>query len=202
MKKVTTPKLSDSRKPAGTSGMRLAATASLLSLLLASGPFAHAANFQSVIQGKSTVTFAYKQMGVVMDGKFRKFDAKVNLDTDKPQNAKGSIDIDVASIDTGSTEADEEVLSKGWFNATAFPKASFTLKALKATGPGQYEATGQLLIKGQTRDLSIPVNLNAQGNLTGSFVIRRGDYAIGDGMWSKYDVVGNEITVKFNLALK
>ena len=163
---------------------------------------AHAATWQAVVPEKSSVTFSYKQMGVAMDGKFKKFNAQVNLDTAKLDKAKGSIDIDLASIDTGSGEADQEVVGKSWFNVAAHPKASFVLKGLKATGANQYEATGQLTIKGQTRELRAPLKLSPQGQLTGSFVLKRADYGIGEGMWAKFDVVANEITVNFNLNLK
>ena len=163
---------------------------------------AHAATYQAVVPEKSSVTFSYKQMGVAMDGKFKKFSAQVSLDTAKPASAKGSIDIDLASIDTGSSEADQEVVGKSWFNVAAHPKASFVLKGLKATGANQYEATGQLTIKGQSRDISAPLKLSPQGALTGSFVLKRADYGIGEGMWAKFDVVANEITVHFNLNLK
>ena len=163
---------------------------------------AQAASYQAVAPEKSSVTFSYKQMGVAMDGKFKKFSAQVSLDTAKPASAKGSIDIDLASIDTGSSEADQEVVGKSWFNVAAHPKASFVLKGLKATGANQYEATGQLTIKGQSRDISAPLKLSPQGALTGSFVLKRADYGIGEGMWAKFDVVANEITVHFNLNLK
>ena len=163
---------------------------------------AQAATYQTVVPEKSSVTFSYKQMGVAMDGKFKKFSAQVSLDTAKLDKAKGSIDIDLASIDTGSSEADQEVVGKSWFNVAAHPKASFVLKGLKATGANQYEATGQLTIKGQTRELHAPLKLSPQGALTGSFVLKRGDYGIGEGMWAKFDVVANEITVNFNLNLK
>ena len=163
---------------------------------------AQAATYQAVVPEKSSVTFSYKQMGVAMDGKFKKFNAQVSLDTAKLDKAKGSIDIDLASIDTGSSEADQEVVGKAWFNVAAHPKASFVLKGLKATGANQYEATGQLTIKGQTRELHAPLKLSPQGALTGSFVLKRGDYGIGEGMWAKFDVVANEITVNFNLNLK
>ena len=163
---------------------------------------AQAATYQAVVPEKSSITFAYKQMGVAMDGKFKKFNAQVQLDTTKADKAKGSIDIDLASIDTGSSEADQEVVGKSWFNVAAHPKASFVLKGLKATGANQYEATGQLTIKGQTRELHAPLKLLPQGALTGSFVLKRGDYGIGEGMWAKFDVVANEITVHFNLNLK
>jgi len=163
---------------------------------------AHAATYQAVAPEKSSVTFSYKQMGVAMDGKFKKFSAQVNLDTAKLDKAKGSIEIDLASIDTGSSEADQEVVGKSWFNVAAHPKASFVLKGFKATGVNQYEATGQLTIKGQSRDISAPLKLSPQGALTGSFVLKRADYGIGEGMWAKFDVVANEITVHFNLNLK
>ena len=163
---------------------------------------AQAASYQAVVPEKSAITFNYKQMGVAMDGKFRKFNAQVSLDTAKLDKANGSIDIDLASIDTVSSEADQEVVGKSWFNVAAHPKASFVLKSLKSTGANQYEATGQLSIKGQTRELQAPLKLSPQGALTGSFVMRRADFGIGEGMWAKFDVVANEITVNFNLNLK
>ena len=163
---------------------------------------AQAATYQAIVPEKSVITFSFKQMGVAMDGKFRKFNAQLNLDTAKVDKATGRIEIDLASIDTGSGEADQEVVGKSWFNVAAHPKASFVLKQLKATGANQYEAAGQLTIKGQTRDLTAPVKLTPQGQLSGSFVMKRADFGIGEGMWAKFDVVANEITVHFNLNLK
>ena len=163
---------------------------------------AQAAAFQAVVPEKSSVTFSYKQMGVAMDGNFKKFSAQLNFDPAKADKATGRLDIELASIDTGSSEADQEVIGKAWFNAAAHPKASFVLQSLKPTGPGQYEAAGQLTIKGQTRELRTPLKLNAPSTLVGSFVLRRADFAIGEGMWAKFDVVANEITVHFCLNLK
>ncbi len=179
---------------------RLITTGALGLSLLATG--AQAANFQSVVTDKSAITFSYKQMGVTMDGRFKKFNAKVQLNTDRLQQAKGTIDIDLASIDTGSAEADQEVLGKAWFNTANHPKATFVLKNITATGTNQYRANGQLTIKGQTREITLPFQLTPQGALTGSFDLKRADYKIGEGVWSKFDVVANDITVKFNLNLK
>jgi len=163
---------------------------------------AQAAAFQAVVPEKSSVTFSFKQMGVAMDGKFKKFSAQLNFDPAKADKATGRLDIDLASIDTGSSEADQEVVGKAWFNVAAHPKASFVLQSLKPTGAGQYEASGQLTIKGQTRELRTPLKLNAPSTLVGSFVLKRADFGIGEGMWAKFDVVANEITVNFNLNLK
>lgn len=163
---------------------------------------AQAVEYKAIQADKSSITFNYKQMGVAMDGKFKKFSAQLNLDPTKPAAAKAQIDIELASIDTGSSEADDEVVGKSWFNAKAFPKASFVAQQIKATGPQQFEVMGQLSIKGKTQDIKFPLKYVAQGAagvFSGSFVMRRADFGIGEGMWSKFDVVANDIQVNFQL---
>ena len=163
---------------------------------------AQAATLQTLVAEKSSVTFSYRQMGVAMEGKFRKFGAQLQLDPARPEKATGRLDIELASIDTGSAEADQEVAGKAWFNTAAYPRASFVLQSLRQTAPGQYEAAGALTVKGQTREIRLPVRLNPPSTLTGSFVLKRADFSIGEGMWAKFDVVANEINVQFNLNLK
>ncbi|PUE54399.1 YceI family protein [Limnohabitans parvus] len=163
---------------------------------------AHAAPYQAIVPAKSSVTFSYKQMGVAMDGRFKKFAAQVNFDPTKAEQAKANFEVDLASVDAGSSEADDEVVTKSWFNATAFPKASFVAKQIKQTAPNQYEVQGTLSIKGLTRDVKFPMKHTAQGKdglLTGSFTMKRADYSIGEGMWAKFDVVANDIQVNFSL---
>ncbi|MEY4761540.1 MAG: Protein YceI [Pseudomonadota bacterium] len=172
-----------------------------LALGLATAPL-QAASWRSVDAGKSHVAFAYRQMGVGLDGQFRKFSAQLDLDTAHVDKASGRIDIDMASVDTGSAEADGELVTKSWFNVAAHPRASFVLARIRPTAPNQYEATGQLQIKGTSRDVQVPLKLDPQGLLSGSVVIRRGDYGIGEGPWAKFDVVANDITVTFKLQLK
>ena len=177
----------------------LIATLALSAIALSS---AQAATYQTVVPEKSSITFAYKQMGVAMDGKFKKFNAQLSLDTAKTDKTKGSIDIDLASIDTGSSEADQEVVGKSWFNVKAFPKASFVSKQIKATAANQFEVSGVLTIKGKSQDIKFPLKYAAQGNagvFSGGFVMRRGDFAIGEGIWAKFDVVANDIQVNFQL---
>jgi polyisoprenoid-binding protein YceI len=175
----------------------------LLGLLLP-GSQASALEFKQVLANESTVTFAYKQMGVPLDGKFNKFAAQVSFDPAKHANAQARIDIDVASIDTGSTEANDEVVGKLWFNAKTFPAASFVSTGLKALGGERYEATGKLSIKGRTLEVKAPVTFQSAGNrgaFDGSFTIKRLDYAIGEGEWTDVGTVANEIQIKFHLVV-
>ena len=162
-----------------------------------------AAPYQSIVPAKSSITFNFKQMGVSADGRFKKFAAQVNFDPAKAEQGKASFEVDLASVDAGSSEADQEVVTKSWFNAAAFPKASFVAKQIKQTAPNQYEVQGTLSIKGLSRDVKFPMKHTAQGKdglLTGSFTLKRADYTIGEGMWAKFDVVANDIQVNFSLA--
>ena len=116
---------------------------------------AQAAPYTAIVPAKSSVTFSYKQMGVGMDGRFKKFAAQVNFDPAKAEQAKASFDVELASVDAGSSEADDEVVTKSWFNAKAFPKASFVAKQIKQTAPNQYEVQGTLSIKGLSREVKL-----------------------------------------------
>ena len=163
---------------------------------------AQALEYKSIQAEKSSVTFNYKQMGVAMDGKFKKFSSQLSFDPAKVAAAKATIEIELASIDTGSTDADQEVVGKAWFNTAAFPKAVFVSNQIKQTAPNQYQVAGKLTIKGQTKDISFPLKhtpQGANGQFTGGFILHRADFLIGEGMWAKFDVVANDIQVNFQL---
>lgn len=174
----------------------------LIAALLLSSGVAHAVEYTQVQTGASSVTFGYKQMGVSLDGKFNKFTAQLNFDPAKPDKAQAKIEIHIASIDTGSREANEEVVGKPWFDAKTHATASFVSTGLKTLGGNRYEASGRLTIKGRTQDVKVPVNFSAsgsQGKFDGALNIKRLDYAIGEGIWSDTDTVANEIQIRFNI---
>ncbi len=63
---------------------------------------------------------------------------------------------------------------------------------------------GQAHDQGNARDVVVPVSLTqAAGTTTatGSFVIKRLDFKIGDGDWADTSMVANDVQVKFKLTL-
>lgn len=174
----------------------------LASLLAASvyAPLVPAAEYHAVQADKSSLVFAYKQMGVSMDGRFAKFAAAISFDPAKPAAAKATLDVDLASIDAGSSEANEEVAGKAWFNTKAYPSAKFVSTGIKALGANRYEVQGKMSIKGRTLDIAAPFTFTPQGNaavVEGAFVLKRADFAIGEGVWADFGTVANEIQIKF-----
>ena len=96
-----------------------------------------AAEFGSLQAEKSALTFVSKQMGVPMDGKFRKFNATIAFDPARPTAASARFDLDLASVDAGSRDADTEVVGKPWFNVKTYPTATFVSSAVRPLGGGE-----------------------------------------------------------------
>ncbi len=166
-------------------------------------PFAaHAVEFSQVQADRSAIAFTYKQMGVAVEGRFKRFSSQLSFDPARPAAARANVDVELSSVDTGAAEGDDEVAGKPWFNTRAFPTARFVSTGVKALGGNKYEVTGQLSIKGKTQELVVPASFTAQGNsgvFDGSFAIRRADFLIGEGSWAKFDVVANDVVVKFRI---
>ena len=163
---------------------------------------AQAVEYGTVQTDKSTLTFTSRQMGVPVQGRFPKFTMHIAFNPAKPEVAKVDINIDLASIDAGSKDANDEVVGKQWFNTKMFPAASFTSSAVKATGAGRFEVTGPLAIKGRAVPVTATFTFKVEGTngiFDGGFTMKRIDFAIGEGPWADVSTVANEIQVNFHV---
>ena len=152
----------------------------------------------------SEIGFTTRQMGVPVDGKFGKFTAQVALDPKQPASGSVAFTIDTTSARFGSAEIDAEIPKVIWLDSKRFPQASFQSTAIKAAGPGRFEVAGKLSIKGQMRDVVVPVALTQAGptsTATGQFVIKRLDFKVGEAEWTDTSLLANDVTVRFKLAL-
>lgn len=177
--------------------MRVLALLMLLVCLPAS-----AAEYNAVDAGKSRLGFTYRQMGVAVDGSFAKFAASIDFDPAKPAAAKASIDVDLASIDTGSPEGNDEVASKLWFDTKTYPVARFVSTAVKPLGGNRFELDGNLTMKGRTKPVRGQISYVPKGDdaaFDGDIVLKRSDFAIGEGEWADFDTVANEVQIKFHI---
>ncbi len=184
-----------------STALRLGATLTLGLGVLAAAPGALA---QQVVPASSEIAFVSKQMGVAVEGKFKKWSAQITLDPKKPEAGKVAFTIDTGSASFGVPETDAEVGKAPWFNAAKFPQATFTSSAIKALGGGRFEVRGKLTVKGVAQDAVVPVAVTQSGaasTATGAFTIKRLDFKIGEGEWADTSMVANDVQVKFKLAL-
>jgi polyisoprenoid-binding protein YceI len=180
--------------------MHVSAAIGLSVLLLSPLAFAE----QKLIPAQSEIAFVSKQMGVPVEGKFKKFDAQISFDPAKPETSKIAFTIDTGSASFGSPQTDAELPKATWFNVPKFPQATFESTGIKGQGGGKFEVTGKLSIKGNVKDVVVPVVLTQAANVTtatGSFSIKRLNFKIGDGEWSDTSMVADDVQVKFKLAL-
>jgi polyisoprenoid-binding protein YceI len=172
----------------------------ILSALLVASGAVHALEFTQFQADKSTLQFVSKQMGVPVDGHFKKFSATLAFDPAKPAAATARLELDLASVDAGSADADGEVVGKPWFNVKLFPTATFVSAAIRPLGGDKFELAGKLTIKGKTQDVSAPFSFRQEGGngvFDGAFVLKRLDFGVGDGIWSDVSAVANEVQIKF-----
>ena len=159
---------------------------------------------QKLVPAQSEIAFASKQMGVTVDGRFKKFDAQIAFDPAKPEASKIAFAIDTGSATVGAPESDAELPKPSWFNVPKFPQATFQSSAIKKVAPGRFEVAGKLSIKGNAQDVVVPVALTQAGAVTtatGAFAIKRLAFKIGENEWADTSMVADDVQVKFKLAL-
>ncbi|MCE2914157.1 MAG: YceI family protein [Rubrivivax sp.] len=157
-----------------------------------------------LVSAGSEIVFTTRQLGVPVEGKFQRFTAQIALDPKKPETGSVAFAIDTTSTRFGSAELDAEVPKAIWLDTKRFPQASFASKSVKGLGGGRFEVAGALTIKGNTRDLLVPVQLvQAGGSSTasGSFTIKRIDFKVGEGEWTDTSMLANDVVVRFKLQL-
>ena len=163
---------------------------------------------QKIVAAQSDIAFVSKQLGVPVEGHFKKFEATLNINPTKPEASQMSLVVDTGSASLGVPETDAELPKPNWFNVPKFPQATFQSSAVKNLGAGKWEVTGKLAIKGNSRDVVVPVQVSQTGaapNLftvaQGNLVIKRLAFKIGENEWADTSMVADDVQVKFKLTL-
>ena len=96
-------------------------------MLLAAGQ----AGAEGVLIDKSEIRFVSKQMGVNVEGTFRRWKANIVFMPGDLAHSKADFDIELGSIDLASDEAETEVKRSSWFDTAKFPIAKFVSSSIK-----------------------------------------------------------------------
>lgn len=165
---------------------------------------AHAQQPQKIVRERSAIRFVTKQMNVPVEGQFRKFDGTVAFDPVRPGATHADFSVDLGSIDLGNEEGETEAKRKLWLDVGAFPTARFVTTSVKNLGSNKFEATGQLTIKGSSREVVAPFSMTEANRLRtveGQFALKRLQFRIGEGQWSDTDTVADEVIVRFRFTV-
>jgi polyisoprenoid-binding protein YceI len=155
--------------------------------------------------GRSELRFVIKQMNVPVEGGFGKFAVSAAFDAAKPELGQFRVEVDVASIDTGSEDGNGEVKRPAWFDAARYPKAMFVSKSIRKDGSGRYTLAGDMMVKNHTKSIVVPLVLMPQRDggwlASGRFTLKRSDFDIGGGEWADPSVVAEAVDGRFKIFL-
>jgi polyisoprenoid-binding protein YceI len=114
----------------------------------------------------STIGFSVHQFLGTTHGKFAKFNGKIDVDRERPENSSVTAQIDVRSIDTRIKKRDDHLRSAEFFNVEKFPQIAFKSRSVKQTGPQSGDILGDLAIHGVTKPVTLHVKLVTSLNET------------------------------------
>src|SRR6266487_1607908 len=107
----------------------------------------------------STIGFSVHQFLGTTHGKFIKFNGKIDVNREHPENSSVMAQIDVRSIDTRIKKRDDHLRSAEFFNVDKYPQITFKSRSVKQTGPQSGDILGDLTIHGVTKPITLHVKL-------------------------------------------
>ena len=92
-------------------------------------------------------------------GNFEKFNGSVVIDENEIAKSKVNVSIETASVNTKITKRDEDLRSGNFFDVAKYPVMTFDSTKVERAGADRLKVTGNLTIKGVTKQ----VVLNVEG---------------------------------------
>lgn len=150
------------------------------------------------VDAGSEVSFKIKNLGVSVGGSFSGLQGKIQFDPANPAASVFDASVDVNSINTGIDMRDDHLKKEEYFDVQNYPRMRFVSTKITAGRGGTYNMTGQLTIKGVTKEISFPFTARVQNGgyqFEGEFKINRRDFKVGGSSFTMSD----NLTVHLNV---
>lgn len=152
---------------------------------------------------QSVVSFVGGSTIVDHEGKFTRYTASVDLDATEPANLeKASItaEIDLTSAETDSKGLDGHLQKADFFNTASGSTATFASTSIVAKGDNMYDVTGDLTVKGQTKEITFPAEITAD-YLLATYEFPRKEWGVGNDQY-KDKLLDETVPVSVKLVFK
>ena len=174
----------------------------LLCTLILAASFASQASDWSMQPADSTLGFQGSYEGDVFKGVFKRFDATIRYDPNDLASARFEVSVDLASVDTQSSDRDDTLAEADFFNTKRFPKAHFVTESFSRADDGKVYAQGALTIRDQTRPVRLLVDFSGDAThatLAVSTTLKRADFGLGAS--TDWSAISTDIDVHGKLSL-
>lgn len=179
-------------------------TTLLATLALTAAPGLALAATWTVDPAASTLTFTGKQANDAFTGSFTQFTPVVEFDPLKPESAKITVTVDIASATIDDKDKQDSLPTSDWFDAAKFPTATFTSTRVTSLSSqqGTYAAEGNLTLHGTTKPAILKFTFAETGGkatVDGTAELNRNDFGVGSGQWKSDEWIAYPVDVKFHL---
>lgn len=107
----------------------------------------------------SAAQFAVRHLGIsTVRGTFNKVSGTVNYSAAEPASTQIEVSIDANSVDTRVEKRDNDLRSPNFFDVAKFPTITFRSKSVESPATGKLKITGDLTIRGITREAILDVD--------------------------------------------
>jgi len=134
----------------------------------------------------SHVGFSVRHLLTPVPGSFGDFTGTIVYDEANPPSSTVEFSIQTVSIDTNNERRDNHLRSADFFDAENHPTLSFKSKKVAPLGENSLAVTGDLTIRGVTKEVTVPVEvLGVMGDKAGfqtEFEIDRKEYGV---VWNR-----------------
>ena len=179
--------------------VRLAILGILASVVLPSPSWSQAPIFE-ITPLDSKINFHVKS-SVKIAGKFDKWDATLTFTSPDETTGVLEIQIQAASVDTGSGMKNSKLKSKDFFDVEENPLITFKSTKFVATGPHTFEVDGDFTIRGVSNPEKLVLTVSGKGTgsgeIKGSMVFNRKDYGMNKGI--PFIKIADHVDVNFHL---
>jgi len=140
----------------GTILSRIALTAGLAAALSLPAPAANS-NWQ-IDPAHSSAQFSVRHMAIsTVRGAFSKVTGTVVFDDKDVSKSTVEVTIDANSVDTRVPDRDNDLRSEKFFDVVHYPSITFKSKRVEQVAPGKLKVTGDLTIRGTTKEVVLDV---------------------------------------------
>jgi polyisoprenoid-binding protein YceI len=154
--------------------------------------------------------FQVRHLLTKVRGTFRDVSGSITWDKANPTRSVVEFRLKTASIDTGVAQRDNHLRSQDFFWADKYPEITFASTKVVAKAKEQFDVTGNLTIRGITKQITLPVTYLGEekdlfGNTKAAFetgiTINRQDFGL---VWNKAletggVLVGDDVQIAVNL---
>ena len=165
--------------------MRLAVILILLSVLIPWPGFAQGVPVFTITPLESSIKFDV-DASVTIKGTFDKWNATLTFQTPAVTTAAVDVEIQAATVDTGSGLKDSKLKGPDFFDVEHSPLITFKSTRVVQTGPNTFELDGDFTIRGVTRSEKLTLTVTGKGTgsgvFSGTLYFDRKDYGMNSGI--------------------